>query len=81
MEEELGLVPCKVCGFLPYIVEEPIRGYEPEVNLVLKHNPHCWITPRIPKTDTIYRSKGEALYNLITAWNDYMNNVKIKEKE
>lgn len=63
MEEQLALIPCKKCGLLPYIVEDPVFGY------ILKHNPECDVVITPP----VATSKAEALYEIINTWNQQMS--------
>jgi hypothetical protein len=67
------LVPCKLCGKVPVITTVPIRGYEPEVSVLVKCSDECWCHPRFKQNDTVYRSIEEAVDNVINQWNDYMS--------
>ena len=71
--KEKELMPCKLCGKVPVITTAPIRGYEPEVFVLVKCSDGCWCYPRFKQNDTIGRSIEEAVDNVINQWNNYMS--------
>ena len=66
------LKPCKLCGKIPIITTKPIRGYEPEVYVIVECSDGCWCKPSFEDNDTVCRSIEEAVDNIINQWNEHM---------
>lgn len=75
---------CPICGDVPVIKVQPIRGYEPDVDYLIKcSNIECPLFSHVYSCSTVYHSAAEAEQLVEEKWNNYCSHVEklLKEKD
>lgn len=68
---------CPICGDIPTIKTQPIRGYEPAVNYIIRcSNTECPLFIITQTCDTVYHSDVKAERLVKEKWNNYCSHVK-----
>lgn len=68
---------CPICGDIPIIKIQPIRGYEPAVDYIIRcSNAECPLASLARTCDTIYHSDAEADKLVKETWNEYCSHVE-----